>query len=151
MDLLSVSRVPCVPFSSRPRSNNGHFYRSKQIVRCSAQPNDGMKLTDEIASNLGRVCAPFAAAVFLLVRDMENRMPMVLARRLSEFRPTRSRINHHGKHLCTPTVHSIRSCTKGRDAVLDQKVQNEGFGEFQVRTSAQEEAYWLLGFRVVIL
>ncbi len=72
ISLLSVSRAPCVPFSSRPRRNAGQYCRSKQLVRCAAQNEEEGDKKNEIARNLGKVCAPFAAAMLLMVNSQPH-------------------------------------------------------------------------------
>ena len=70
MDLLTVVKAPCVPFSSRPRGRAVRFgltQRRSRIVQCAAEQGNEEDKQDSLVKQLGRACAPFAAAVLLLV------------------------------------------------------------------------------------
>lgn len=67
-DLLTVVKAPCVPFSARPRGRAGGLIRPSRTVHCSAQHNADDDQLQSAVKQLGRACAPFAAAILLLVR-----------------------------------------------------------------------------------
>lgn len=70
MDLLTVVKAPCAPFSTRRRGHSvslDRYQRRSRIVQCAAEQRKEHDEQDSLAKQLGRACAPFAAAVLLLV------------------------------------------------------------------------------------
>lgn len=70
MDLLSVVRAPGAPFSARPVNKNGRLSRRSMAVQCAAKRKTEEEESNNIVKQIGKTCAPFAAAVFLLVIDL---------------------------------------------------------------------------------
>ena len=85
MDLLTVVKAPCVPFSSRSRGravSSRRSQRRSRIARCAAEQKPEEDKQDSLVKQFGRVCAPFAAAMLLLVEFRRGQSGHAFLKRL---------------------------------------------------------------------